>query len=157
MFSTTRIELSLRFELRDLFQAWLIATLFSGLPSTLYAFATGGDPLEATRAAGAMLLPLAGDTATLIAAATLVHLTVSLIWAVVFGALLPRQRITAWALIGAAAVAVLDLRVIAPLLFPPVAKLAFWPQFADHLMWGALLGATLGYRQKRAAGKRGAE
>jgi hypothetical protein len=156
VFTATGIELSLRFELRDLFQAWLMATLFSGLPSTLYALATGGDPLEATRAAGAMLLPLASDTATLVAAATLVHLTVSLFWAAIFGALLPRQRITCWALIGAAAVAVFDLRVIAPLLFPAVAKLAFWPQFADHLMWGALLGATLGYRQTRGAKNKGA-
>ena len=42
----------MNFSPRDLIYAWLIATVFSGLPSTLHAFATGGDPLEATRAAG---------------------------------------------------------------------------------------------------------
>ena len=33
---------------RDLFYAWLTATLFSGAPSTLYAELTNGDPLELT-------------------------------------------------------------------------------------------------------------
>jgi hypothetical protein len=32
--------------------------------------------------------------------------------------------------------------------------LPFWPQFADHLMWGALLGATLQYRQGGRPGAR---
>jgi hypothetical protein len=48
-------------------------------------------------------------------------------------------------------VALLDLGVIAPRLFPAVAALPFWPQFADHLAWGALLGGTLQLRQRRAA------
>jgi hypothetical protein len=41
---------------RDLFCARLTA-LFSGAPSTLYAVVSNTDPLEATRAAGAMLVP----------------------------------------------------------------------------------------------------
>ena len=81
--------MNLRFGPRDLFWAWLVATVFSGLPSTLHA------------------LP--------------------------------------------AAVALLDLRVIAPLLFAEVAALPFWPQFADHLAWGALLGGTLQWRRRRVA------
>jgi hypothetical protein len=142
--------LKLRFHRRDLFQAWLVATVFSGLPSTLHALVSGTDVLEATRAAGAMLLPAATDTATLLAAAALVHPAVSLFWAVVFGLLLPDRHVALWAVTGAAAVALLDLRVIAPLLFPAVAALPFWPQFADHLMWGALLGGTLQLRRRRA-------
>jgi hypothetical protein len=138
--------LTIRFDLRDLAWGWLVATVFSGLPSTLYAFATGADPLEPTRAAGAMLLPGATRTATLVAAAALVHSAVSLFWTAIFGLVLPRRRVATWAVAGSAAVALLDLRVIAPLLFPPVAALPFWPQFADHLMWGALLGATLQFR-----------
>jgi hypothetical protein len=35
----------------DLARAWLAATLLSGLPSTAWALATGGDVLEPTRAA----------------------------------------------------------------------------------------------------------
>ena len=42
---------------RELLYAWLLATLpLSGIPSTVYALLTGGDPLEATRAAADMLL-----------------------------------------------------------------------------------------------------
>jgi hypothetical protein len=144
----------LRHRPRDLSWAWLVATLFSGLPSTLLALATGADPLEATRAAGAMLLPHASDTWTLVAAAALVHPAVSLFWTVVFGWGLPRRHVVAWAVLAAAAVALLDLPVIAPLAFPAVARLPFWPQFADHLAWGALLGGTLWFRalRKREAG-----
>ena len=32
---------------RALVYAWLLATVLSGIPSTLYALLTGGDPLEA--------------------------------------------------------------------------------------------------------------
>jgi hypothetical protein len=74
---------------------------------------------------------------------------VSAFWTVVFGALLPRRHVVFWALAGSAAVALLDLRLIAPLLFPSVATLAFWAQFADHLMWGALLGGTLQWQHAR--------
>jgi acylphosphatase len=147
--------LKLRFPFTDLILAWLVATIFSGLPSTLYALASGADPLEATRAAGTMLTPGATDTATLIAAAALVHPAVSLFWTALFGFLLPRRQVALWAIGGAAAVALLDLRVIAPSFFPSVAALPFWPQFADHLMWGALLGGTLQLRQHRAALKFG--
>ena len=141
----------LRFPLRDLLLAWLMATVFSGLPSTLHALATGGDPLEATRAAGAMLLPGDSGTLLLFAAAAVVHPLVSLVWTAVFALLLPRRHVTLWALAGAAAVALLDLRVIAPLAFPAVAALPFWPQFADHLAWGALLGGTLQWRARGRA------
>lgn len=143
-------SVKLRFGARDLFHAWLMATVFSGLPSTLHALATGADPLEATRAAGAMLLPAGSGTLALVAAAALVHPAVSLFWTVVFGWLLPRRHVLPWALAGAAAVALLDLLVIAPLLFPQVAALPFWPQFADHLAWGALLGGTLQFRLRHA-------
>lgn len=142
--------MSIRYPLRDLFVAWLLATVFSGLPSTLWALATGADVLEATRAAGRMLLPAATDTPTLFAAAALVHPAVSLFWTMVFAQLLPRRHEAVWAIAGAAVVAWLDLLVIAPALFPAVAGLPFWPQFADHLAWGALLGGTLQWRRARS-------
>jgi hypothetical protein len=132
-----------RFTPRELFWAWLIATVFSGLPSTAYALLMEADPREATWAAGGMLLPMSAPPAQLFVAAAVVHCSVSAFWTAVFGALLPRHHVMAWALAGSAAVALLDLRLIAPLLFPSIAALAFWPQFADHLMWGVLLGATL--------------
>ena len=132
---------------RALFDAWLVATVFSGLPSTIHALAIGADPLEATLAAGRMLLPHETATAPLVAAAAVVHPVVSAFWAFLFARLLPARHTTAWAVAGALAVGLLDLRVIAPAFFPAVAALPFWPQMADHAMWGALLGATLQCRR----------
>lgn len=128
---------------RALLYAWLLATLLSGIPSTLYALLTGGDPLEATRAAGAMI-SLPGS----IAAAALVHASVSLFWSVVLWVALPYRHTTLWALVASIAIALLDLRLIAPVFFPEVAALEFWPQLADHLAWGACLGLTFQKRRR---------
>ena len=125
--------------------AWLLATVLSGIPSTAYALLTGGDPMEATRAAGAMV-----GRPDSIAAAVAVHLAVSTVWSVVLWLALPRRRTLLWALLASAAIALLDLLVIAPLFFPEVAALAFWPQFADHLAWGAFYSVGLSLGRPRA-------
>jgi hypothetical protein len=130
------------FPARDLVAAWLVATVFSGAPSTLHALATGGDPWEATFAAGRMLADSTSAPA-LFAAAAVVHPLVSAFWTAVAAAVLPVRHTTLAATVFAAAVGLLDLRLIAPHWFPEVAALAFWPQLADHLMWGACLGGTL--------------
>ena len=127
---------------RDLFYAWLAATLLSGIPSSVHALLTGRDVLEATRAAAAML-PLSGS---LLVDAALVHGSVSLFWALVLWPTLPRRHLAIWAIAAAALIGILDLLIIAPRFFPEVAALDFWPQMADHLMWGACLGWVL---QKR--------
>jgi hypothetical protein len=134
---------------RDLLYAWLLATLLSGIPSTAYALLTGGDPTEATRAAGAMLLPSETSFGKLFLAAAFVHAVVSLFWTALLWFALPSRHTTLWALAASAAIAVLDLRIIAPAFFPEVAALDFWPQFADHLMWGTCVGLTLEYRRIR--------
>jgi hypothetical protein len=134
---------------RDLLYAWLLATLLSGIPSTLYALLTGADPTEATRAAGAMLLRSETSLPKLFAAAVMVHAAVSLFWAAALWLALPYRKTTLWALLASAAIAVLDLRIIAPAYFPEVAALDFWPQFADHLMWGACVGLVLESSVKR--------
>jgi hypothetical protein len=139
----------LRFPARDLFFAWLVATVFSGAPSTVHALVVGADPLEATRAAGLMIMPSRSTLAELVAAAAVVHGAVSSFWALVFALALPRRRIVSWAVAGSMAVALLDLGVIAPRFFPSVAALPFWPQFADHVAWGALFGLTLRMRSNR--------
>lgn len=131
---------------RDVVCAWLAATLLSGLPSTLYALATGADVLEATRAAGAMLTPAGSPLPQLLAAAAIAHGAISLFWVLVLTFALPRRGTLLWGIAASALIALLDLRVIAPWMFPEVARLAFWPQFADHLMWGACVGATLQWR-----------
>lgn len=128
---------------RPLLYAWLLATLLSGIPSTTYALLTGNDALEATRAAGAMI-----GRPDSIAAAALVHCAVSLFWVVVLWLWLPRGM--AWALLASAAIALLDLKVLAPLFFPAVAALDFWPQLADHLAWGAFYSVGLSLARPRA-------
>jgi hypothetical protein len=144
-----------QFSQHDLILAWLVATLLSGAPSTLHALATGADALQATRAAGAMLIGPDASLAALIGAAAIVHPAVSGFWTWVFGQLLPRRHVALWSLLGAAAVAVLDLGLIAPRWFPAVAALPFGPQFADHLMWGACLGLTLQWRLLRRRARAG--
>lgn len=139
---------------RNLLAAWLVATIFSGAPSTLHALVSGGDPWEATFAAGRMLVDSASPLA-LFAAAAVVHPVVSAFWTAVAALVLPARHTTLWAMAFAAAVGLLDLRLIAPRWFPEVAALAFWPQMADHLMWGACLGGTLqlgSFRRARPAG-----
>jgi hypothetical protein len=137
------MPIALHFTARELAWAWLAATVLSGAPSTLWALHTGGDVGEATWAAGAMLLAPDSPRPWLFAAAALAHGAVSAFWTLVAGLLLPRRRPAGWALVMAAAIGLLDLRVIAPAFFPSVAALAFWPQMADHLMWGACLGVSL--------------
>jgi hypothetical protein len=111
---------------------------------------TGGDVAAPARAAGAMLLPHEVTTWKLFAAAAVVHPLVSLFWALVLWRALPARHVVLWALAASVGIALLDLRVIASAFFPAVAALDFWPQLADHLMWGALFGATLRLRAAAA-------
>ena len=134
--------------LGDVVTAGACAALFSGVPSTLYAWITGGDVLEATRAAGSMLISANSSDRHLIMAAAIVHLSVSLFWAAVLTWLLPHRRTVLWAMIALAAIALLDLRLIGRI-FPEIYALPFWPQFADHLAFGAILGGTLKWRRSQ--------
>ncbi|MGE5522396.1 MAG: hypothetical protein ACM3SS_01680 [Rhodospirillaceae bacterium] len=85
----------------------------------------------------------------ILAAAAVAHAAISLMWAAVLTAVLPRRHTVLYAVIAAMLIAVLDLRVIAPAYFHDVAALPFWPQFVDHLMWGACVGFVLRWRTRR--------
>jgi hypothetical protein len=135
--------------LADLLAAGWTAALLSGIPSTVYALATGADATEATRTAGAMLIPASSGLPALFAAAAVAHLTISFFWAAILVAILPRKHVIAWATTAAALIGIFDLRIIAPLFFPQVADLPLGPQMADHLMWGASLGWALAHRRKK--------
>lgn len=94
--------------LSDVLLAWLIATLFSGIPSTAYALLTGSDPWEATHAAAAMLTSSeASSLSEIVARAAVVHSAVSLFWTLVLACVLPRRRVMAWAVLASAAIALL--------------------------------------------------
>ena len=134
-----------RRELENALVAGLFAAAVSGAPSTLYSLAARRDPLEATVAAGSILLPRERRRWLLVVAAAPVHLAVSLWWALVLARVLPRRsRIAAGAAAGVA-IAALDLCVIGRA-FPRVRALPLLPQVADHVAYGAAVGYALDRR-----------
>lgn len=132
---------------QDVLHAWLVATTLSGIPSTFHAWVTGGDLFEATRAAGTMLLPVGSSDESLFWAAALAHCSISLFWAVVSVAILPKRRVIPYAVLLAVGIGILDLRVLGPL-FPEVYRLPLWPQLADHVGWGLCVGVVLFFRNR---------
>ena len=132
----------------DVLVAGLAGAALSAVPSTAYTLATGGDLLEGARAAGAMLLPRERRTPVLLASAVPVHLALSLGWAAVLAPLLPRGAEVPAGIAGALAIAGLDLRLIAPRRFPAVSALPQGRQWADHVAYGAAVGAVLAWRRR---------
>lgn len=101
--------------LRDALIAGSVAGVLSGAPSTLHALARGDDPLEASLAAGTILLPGETRTLRLLPAAAVTHLALSLGWATVLAIALPRRRIALWSTVSGLAVATLDLGIVGDL------------------------------------------
>jgi hypothetical protein len=119
------------------------AGVLSGIPSTVYLLLTGGDFFTAVDALVAMVTTNDLPTLYRISIAAAVHFAVSFFWASVLVVLMPRRAPIIGALIASVLIALLDLGLIAPHFFPEVAALAFIPQLADHLAWGATVGAVL--------------
>src|SRR3954464_2936129 len=94
--------------------AGLVAAAASGIPSTAWTLARGGDVLEGARAAGALVLPIERDARLLLLVAVPVHLALSVGWALVLQALMPRRREPLYGTLGGLAIAAVDLRVIGP-------------------------------------------
>ncbi len=139
---------------RDGVVAGAIAGAISGAPSTLWALATGRDPLESVRAAGSILVPNAGPL-RLVAAAAATHAGLSLGWGVVLSALLPRRRPVLLGALAGAVIAILDLGIVGRHI-PRVRALPSVPQVADHLLYGATVGVVL-ERRRRLGGLQGSE
>jgi hypothetical protein len=121
-------------------RAAAVAAALSGIPSTVHAIATGRDPLEATLAAGSILLPGETRRGRLLAAAVPVHLALSLGWTVVLDRAGVRGA-RAGALAGLA-IAAVDLGV-AGRRVARVRALPLLPQLADHAAFGAFAGLFL--------------
>jgi hypothetical protein len=120
----------------------MVAAVVSGAPSTLTALATRRDPLEATVAAGSILLPHENRRGPLLAAAVPAHLAISGFWGMVLGGVLRRRRSVA---VGAAAgivIAVVDLVAIGAR-WPRVRALPLIPQFADHIAFAVTVAVLL--------------
>jgi hypothetical protein len=125
-----------------------IAAVVSGLPSTLHALRTGGNTLEAYLAAGTLLLCDEQRTHRLLPAASLVHASMSLGWALVLAATLPARRTALAGGLAGAAIAALDLGRVGRRL-PRIRKLPVLPQLADHVAYGAVVGSVLAGRAGR--------
>jgi hypothetical protein len=122
--------------------------VLSGIPSTVIAVARGDDPLEATLAAGSILVPDERHKPLRLAAAVPVHAALSVGWGVVLSALLPRRATIAWGAVAGLGIAALDLGVIGPR-FARINALPLGPQIADHVAYGAVVGAVLHRRRTR--------
>jgi hypothetical protein len=142
---TMRAPYALGVRTRDAIVAGAWAAVLSGVPSTLHALVTGRDPLEATKAAGSIVLPRETRTPALVAAAVPVHVALSLGWALV----LQRTRVRGAAQGAAAglAIAALDLGVVGRR-YPLLRGLPVAPQLADHLAYGAVAGNVLARRSR---------
>ncbi len=120
-------------------RAGLIAALVGGLPSTAHALVTGRDPLQATTAAGSLIMPNSSSRPRLLVAAVPAHIGISLLWTYLLCRALPRRR---RALAGAAygvAIALFDLRIIGAGV-PRIRALPLGPQIADHVLFGGTVG-----------------
>jgi hypothetical protein len=133
----------------DVLAAAAVAAVLSGAPSTAHALLTRADPLEASLAAGTLLLPREQRAPRLLAAALVAHSALSLGWAVVLAALLPRRRTLVPAATAGLAIAALDLGVVGRR-FPRIRALALVPQILDHVAYAVVVGAVLERRAARA-------
>jgi hypothetical protein len=122
--------------------AGAVGALLGGIPSTVHALATGRDPLEATYAAGTILLPREERHARLLMAAAVAHGGISLLWGVVLARTLPRRHPVLAGAAAGLAIAALDLGVVGRRV-PRIHDLPLGPQVADHVAYGAAVGAVL--------------
>ena len=152
---------------RGSWRRWMIATvlaavpagLLSVLPSTVWAFVSGGH-IWAVKAAlltpGALFVGRDAWIGTQIFATLVLHGGLSLFWAGMLCAFLPKQRPVLNGMGTGFAIAVLDLLVIAQA-FPAIHSLvflrgsldSFWPWLADHLVFGAVVGTVVAFRRRR--------
>jgi hypothetical protein len=133
---------------RDALAAGSLAAVVSGAPSTLCALLAEGRPLEPSLAAGTLVLPREQRASRLLIAAVPVHVALSLGWAIVLAAVLPRKRTTELGALAGFGIAALDLGVIGRR-YPRIRALPQLPQVADHVAYGATVGAVVCRRRRR--------
>jgi hypothetical protein len=102
--------------------------------------------VAAVRAAAA-LLPARGprSAAADLGTGLAVHAAISLGWTALLAAALPRRRAVLWGAVAGAAIAALDLGIVGRRV-AAIAELPTAPQVADHVAFGAVVGAMLNRR-----------
>ena len=134
--------------LTDAVAAGAVASVLSGVPSTTHALLHGDNPLEASLAAGTLLLGKnERRAARLLPAALLAHGALSVGWALALAALPPRRLTLQWSAVAGLAIAALDLGVIGRR-YPRIRALPLAPQVLDHLAYAATVAVVL--RRRRA-------
>lgn len=123
-------------------RAGFLAAALSGAPSTLYALIGGRPLLEATEAAGTILLPHENRASRLVPAAGVVHVALSLFWSHVLTRTLPRGRPLLWGSAAGCGLAVLDLLIIGRR-WQKIRELPLAPQVADHVAFGLVVAWSL--------------
>lgn len=127
---------------RAILRGAALASVASGVPSSVYALMRGRDPwaqgVAATRAIGTLVWP---GTPSLLRGA-LAHGAISLAVGELLGVTLPRRRSIAWGTLVGLGVGWVNLSVIAPRRYPAIASLPLGPQLADNAAFGAILAAT---------------
>jgi len=134
---------------RAAFTAGTLAAVISGAPSTVHALRTRTDPMAPTLAAGSLLLPHETRPARLVAAAGVAHGALSLGWAVVLDAVLPRRHPVAAGTLAGLGIAALDLGLVGRR-FPRIRALPPAPQIADHVAYGVTVALVLARRRRLA-------
>jgi hypothetical protein len=129
-------------------RAGVVAVVLSGAPSTLHALATGRDPLEASRAAGSLVLPRETRTQPLMLASAITHTALSLGWATVLSRVLPRGHERSSGALAGLAIAAIDLGVVGRR-YPRIRDLHVAPQLADHIAFGLVVGTVLASQRAR--------
>jgi len=134
--------------LRTGLRAGAIAGVLSGTPSTVHAVATDRSPFDALRAAGTLLVADDAPPSARAAAGVIAHGAISLGWGVVLAAVLPRRRPAVWGALAGLVIAGLDLGVLGRRR-SHIRALPRAPQVADHVAFGALVGAVVSRAGRR--------
>jgi hypothetical protein len=129
-------------------RAGAVAGALSGAPSTLHALATGRSPFDAVRAAGTLLVADDAPPRDLLIAGVAVHGALSLGWGVALAATLPRRRPVLSGALAGLAIATIDLGMLGGR-WPRIRALPAAAQVADHVLFGALVGAVLNRAARR--------
>ena len=134
--------------LRDALVAGGVGAVASGAPSTAHAIFTHQSPIEASLAAGTLLFGDEQRASRLLPAAAVAHTALSLGWALVLAAVLPRRQRMAWAVAAGLAIAALDLGVVGRR-YPRIRVLPLAPQIADHVAYSVAVAVVLEHRSRR--------
>jgi hypothetical protein len=124
----------LRRSVGDTLATALVAGSVSGLPSTLDAMRRQEPLLDSTRAAGTLI----GRRG--VAAGAAAHAVISTGWSGVLLRVLPRRHSVVAGAGAGLAIGLVDLGVVGRR-FPAIRALRLGPQLADHVLFGAAVGA----------------